>query len=96
MSELPKTASIVILGGGVMGASTAYHLASRGLKNILLIEKEPFFCTGSTGRCAGGFRHQFSTEINVILSKLSIAMIESFEQEIGISGIVKKTVICLY
>lgn len=91
MSELPKTASIVILGGGIMGASTAYHLANRGLKNILLIEKEPFFCTGSTGRCAGGFRHQFNTEINILLSKLSINMIESLEQEMGISGIVKKS-----
>jgi len=91
MPELPKTASIVILGGGVMGASTAFHLATRGIKNILLIEKEPFFCTGATGRCAGGFRHQFNTEINILLSKISIAMIESLEQEIGISGIVKKS-----
>ena len=46
MSELPKTASIVILGGGVMGASTAYHLAIRGLNNILLIEKEPMRASG--------------------------------------------------
>jgi len=42
MSGLPKTADVVILGGGVMGASTAYHLASHGHKNILLLERESF------------------------------------------------------
>ena len=43
MSGLPKTADVVILGGGVMGASTAYHLASRGQNNVLLLERESFF-----------------------------------------------------
>ena len=90
MSEFPKKASVVILGGGIMGASTAYHLACRGVKNILLIEKEPFFCMGATGRCAGGFRHQFNTEINIKLSKLSIPMIEDLAKDIGKSTIVKK------
>ncbi len=47
MTGPPKTASAVIIGGGVMGASTAYHLASRGLKDVLLIEREPFFGTYS-------------------------------------------------
>jgi sarcosine oxidase subunit beta len=63
--DLPRTADIVIIGGGVMGASIAYHLASRGDNRILLIEKEDFFGTGATGRCAGGVRYQFSTEINI-------------------------------
>ena len=58
---LPKTADIVIIGGGVMGASTAYHLAERGQKNIVLLEKEDFFGQGATGRCAGGIRYQFAT-----------------------------------
>jgi len=80
---LPKTADIVIIGGGVMGASTAYHLAARGQKNILLLEKEEFFGLGATGRCAGGVRYQFSTEINVELSKISLPMLENFEHEIG-------------
>lgn len=81
--DIPTTADIVIIGGGVMGASTAYHLAQRGVKNILLLEKEEFFGTGATGRCAGGVRYQFSTEINIKLSLASLPMIERFREEIG-------------
>ena len=80
---LPNTADIVIIGGGVMGASTLYHLAARGQKNVVLLEKEEFFGTGATGRCAGGVRYQFSTEINVRLSLESLPMIERFKEEIG-------------
>jgi len=81
--ELPGSADIVIIGGGVMGASTAYHLAKRGVKNILLLEKEETFGTGATGRCAGGVRYQFSTEINIRLSLESLPMLERFEEEPG-------------
>lgn len=81
--DIPKTADILIIGGGVMGASAAYHLAKRGVKDILLLEKESHFGTGATGRCAGGVRYQFSTEINVTLSIHSLPMIENFKEEIG-------------
>jgi sarcosine oxidase subunit beta len=80
---LPNTADIVIIGGGVMGASTLYHLAARGQKNVILLEKEEFFGQGATGRCAGGVRYQFSTEINVRLSLESLPMLECFKDEIG-------------
>ncbi|MBK7452380.1 MAG: FAD-binding oxidoreductase [Anaerolineales bacterium] len=83
MMNLPNTADIVIIGGGVMGASAAYHLAQRGVKNIVLLEKEKFFGQGATGRCAGGVRYQFSTEINVKLSIASLPMIERFKEELG-------------
>ncbi len=83
MNELPNTADIVIIGGGVMGASAAYHLAKRGMKHIVLLEKENFFGQGATGRCAGGVRYQFSTEINVKLSIESLPMLERFKEEIG-------------
>lgn len=78
-----KTADIVVIGGGVMGASTAYHLAKRGIKNIILLEKEQFFGQGATGRCAGGVRYQFGTEVNLRLSIASLAMLEHFKDEIG-------------
>lgn len=83
MSELPTHAEVVVIGGGVMGASTAYHLALRGQKNVVLLEKQPFFGLGATGRCAGGIRYQFSTAINVRLSQLSLPMLERFAAETG-------------
>lgn len=83
MTDLPVTADVVIVGGGVMGASTAYHLALRGCRDVLLLERESFFGTQATGRCAGGIRYQFSTEINVRLSQLSLPMLDRFEEELG-------------
>jgi sarcosine oxidase subunit beta len=77
------TADVIIIGGGVMGTSTAYHLALRGQHNIILLEKDDFFGQGATGRCAGGVRYQFGTEINIRLSLLSLPMLERFKQEIG-------------
>jgi sarcosine oxidase subunit beta len=80
---LPKTASVVIIGGGVMGASAAYHLAQRGVKDVVLLEKEEFFGQGATGRCAGGVRYQFATEVNIRLSLASLPMLERFREELG-------------
>ncbi|MCA9969143.1 MAG: FAD-binding oxidoreductase [Anaerolineales bacterium] len=81
--NIPKTADVVVIGGGVMGASALYHLAARGQTNVVLLEKEDFFGTGATGRCAGGVRYQFATEINVRLSLESLPMLARFEDEIG-------------
>jgi sarcosine oxidase subunit beta len=81
--SIPRTADIVIIGGGVMGASIAYHLASRGQEGVILLEKEDFFGQGATGRCAGGVRYQFATEVNIRLSIHSLPMLERFESEIG-------------
>jgi len=81
--DLPTTADIVIIGGGVMGASAAYHLATRGMKEVVLLERNKFFGQESTGKCAGGVRHQFSTEINIRLSLESLPMLERFREEMG-------------
>jgi sarcosine oxidase subunit beta len=78
-----RTAEVVIVGGGCMGASVAYHLARRGLTDVVLVEREAMLGAGSTGRNAGGVRHQFSHEANVRLSIESIRLFERFEAEVG-------------
>ncbi len=83
---LPKTADIVVIGGGCVGASVAYHLAQRGAKNIVVIEREKFLAMGSTGRATGGVRYQFSTPVNIKLSLYGVNVIEHFEELIGVSA----------
>jgi heterotetrameric sarcosine oxidase beta subunit len=78
-----STADVVIIGGGCMGASVAYHLTRCGITDIVLIERENLLATGSTGRNAGGVRHQFSNAANIRLSLESIALLERFGHEIG-------------
>jgi sarcosine oxidase subunit beta len=77
------TADVVVVGGGCMGASVAYHLARLGITDVVLVEREEALGTGATGRNAGGVRHQFSHEANVRLSLESIALFERFEEEVG-------------
>ena len=77
------TADVVIIGGGCMGTSVAYHLTRLGMKDIVLVEREQLLGMGSTGRNAGGVRHQFSNEANVKLSIESIRLFEHFKEEVG-------------
>ena len=66
-----------------MGASVAYHLARRGVTDVVLVERDTLLGTGSTGRNAGGVRHQFSNEANIRLSIESIGVLERFADEVG-------------
>ena len=79
-----RTADVVVVGGGAVGVSAAYHLAAAGAGSVVLLERADELGTGATGACAGGFRHQFSSEINIRLSLASIPMITGFEQTHGI------------
>ncbi|MEK6324652.1 MAG: FAD-binding oxidoreductase [Acidobacteriota bacterium] len=80
---MKTTAEVVIIGGGCMGASTAHHLTRNGINDVVLLEREPMLGMGSTGRNAGGVRHQFSNEANVKLSIESIRLFERFAEEVG-------------
>lgn len=84
MTGLPRRAAVVIIGGGVMGASAAYHLARAGQHDVVLIEAAEDFGLGATGRCAGGVRYQFATEVNIRLSIASLAMLENLADETGV------------
>ncbi len=74
------TADIVIVGGGVIGASVAYHLAASGTERVVVVDRGD----GSTARATGGFRVQFGSEINVRLSLLGREKLLRFEEETGV------------
>ena len=74
----------MIVGGGIVGTSAAYHLASAGLPRVVLLERASTVGTGATGACAGGFRFQFSSRINIALSLASVPMILGFSSEHGL------------
>src|SRR5215211_1528718 len=78
------TAEVVIVGGGVVGASVAYHLAARGVRDVLVLERGASPGAGSTGRATGGFRAQFGTRVNALLSLLSREKLLRFEEETGV------------
>src|SRR6476646_1462816 len=80
---MKRAAEVVIVGGGCMGASVAYHLARLGVTDVVLLEREKMLGTGSTGRNAGGVRHQFSNAANINLSIESIGLLERFAGEVG-------------
>ncbi len=77
----PSSAECVIIGGGVVGCSLAYHLARDGMKPLLL--ERGSLGEGSTARCAGGVRQQFTTEVNIRVGMMSVRMLERFPEEIG-------------
>jgi sarcosine oxidase subunit beta len=78
-----STASTVIVGGGVIGASVAWHLAARGVKDALVLDRAAGVGFGSTAAATGGYRAQFATAINVRLSLLSREKLLRFRDEIG-------------
>jgi sarcosine oxidase, subunit beta len=78
-----RTAEVAILGAGVMGASVAWHLASRGCRDVLVLDRALTLGHGSTGKATGGFRAQFATEVNILLSLLSREKLLRFPEEVG-------------
>lgn len=79
-----ETADAVIVGAGVIGASVAWHLAERGCRDVVVVERADRPGEGSTGRATGGFRAQFGSEINVRLSLLAREKLLRFREETGV------------
>ena len=77
------TADVVLIGGGIVGSSIAYHLVAAGCSNILVLERETAQGKGSTGKSMGGVRAQFSTPVNIQMSLYSIPFYASFEERLG-------------
>jgi sarcosine oxidase subunit beta len=81
---MEKTADVVIIGGGIVGLSIAYYLALKKAGRVVLYEKGQLG-EGSTSRCVGGIRTQFSTEINIRFSLESLKTFEEFKEEFGVA-----------
>src|SRR5437899_370601 len=86
---LPRTASVVIIGGGVVGCSIACHLAGRGVRDVVVLERETVG-SGTTSKAAGGIRAQFPTETEIRFSLEAIEVFERFEEEFGVDPGYKK------
>src|ERR1700686_2831689 len=78
-----QTADVVLIGGGIVGSSIAYHLAAAGCKKVLVIERESAQGKGSTRKSMGGVRAQFSTPVNIQMSLYSIPFYAGFEERLG-------------
>ena len=77
------SADVVIIGGGIVGSSIAYHLTANGCPSVLVIERESAQGKGSTGKSMGGVRAQFSTPVSIQMSLYSIPFYASFEEQLG-------------
>ena len=80
-AALPEAAEVVVIGGGVVGTSAAFHLAEAGV-GVLLLERDELGA-GSTSRAAGGVRAQFSDPVNIELGRRSLAAFERFAERPG-------------
>lgn len=81
--SLPNIADVVIIGSGIVGSSVAYHLTEQGCTNVLVIEREAHQGKGSTGKSMGGVRAQFSTPVNIQMSRYSIDFFSRFDEVVG-------------
>jgi len=82
-AELPRSADIVIIGAGAIGASIAYQLGRRGARDVVVLERDAVGA-GSTSKAAGGIRVQFATRVEIELSLRAIAFFKRFEDEMGV------------
>ncbi|SMO96075.1 sarcosine oxidase subunit beta [Geodermatophilus aquaeductus] len=80
--QVPASASVVVIGGGVMGLATAYELARAGVPDVVLLDRDAFGA-GSTCKAAGGVRAMFSDPVNVALGARSLESFRDFPARFG-------------
>jgi sarcosine oxidase subunit beta len=78
-----ESADVVVIGGGAVGTSVAYHLTELGVASVLLLERDAL-ASGSTSKSAGGIRTQFADEVNIRIALRSLCEFQAFEERFGI------------
>ncbi len=78
---------IVIIGGGVMGSSTAYHLMAKERLNVAVIEKDPTYAKASTPLSIGNVRTQFNLKENIQISQYAFEFMQDFEKKMEVDGV---------
>lgn len=82
--DLPSSAPLVIVGGGIAGTALAAHLADLGMGGVLLLEREAGFGEGATARSAGGIRQQFGDPALVAAARETVRMLGTFARDTGV------------
>jgi sarcosine oxidase, subunit beta len=82
-APLPRRANVVVIGGGVMGTSIAFHLAEAGVRDIVVIERDTLG-SGSSAKPLGGVRATFSDPGNIVLGQRSLETFERFGEKFNI------------
>ena len=80
--DLPERATCVVIGGGVIGTSVAYHLAAAGVPDVVLVERDEL-ASGSTSKAAGGVRASFSTAANIAIGLRGLEVYSRFHETFG-------------
>src|SRR5262245_3261879 len=85
-----ERADVVVVGGGAVGASVAWHLTELGVTDVLVLERDTL-ASGSTSKSAGGIRAQFADELNLRIALRSLAELEAFEERFGVDIAFRQT-----
>lgn len=91
---LPQRASLIVIGGGIIGASVAYNLANKFSLNDIVVVEKARLGSASTSASLGGFRHQFSSELAIRLSIESEKILDKFEHDFGYDPLIKRDGYC--
>lgn len=84
---MEQKTDLIIIGGGVIGSSIAYHLLNEGYQgDITIFEKDRLYEFASTPRSAGGIRQLFTTDINIQISRYSLRKYKTFPEDMAVDG----------